>query len=347
VQRLLALLVACLAVVAVACGDLTEPYAAKVNGTRISVEDLDRELRVILDNEQIRQVMENQFQQPVLGAGRGTLNTALVANQLTLRVLYELVHQEVARRDLTFTDEQRQQAEAAAAQQFEDPALFRQLPERYRNEIVRNTLEFIGLQEDVLRRAEPSEAEVRAYYDQNASQFSGRCVSHILVETREQVDGLRAEIVAGASFADVARESSTDTGSGQDGGFLVCRPPGEPLEGIVEPFKSTAEGLPVGQLSEPVQTQFGWHLITVTDGRPFESVEAQIREQLGRQGGQERLQTLIRGLVDRADIEVNPRYGRFVKDEPPFGRIVPPEAPQVGTTTTVAPGLGGLVPPPG
>ena len=346
-QRLLALLVACLALVGVACGDLTEPYAAKVNGTRISVDDLDRELRVILDNEQVREAMEGQLQLPALGSGKGTLNTALVANQLTLRVLYELVHQEVARRDLTFTDEQRQQAEAAAAQQFEDPALFRRLPESYRNEIVRNTLEFIGLQEDVNRQAEPSDAEVRAYYDQNATQYSGRCVSHILVETREEIDRLRAEIVAGAPFADVARESSGDPGSAQEGGFLVCQPPDQPLEGIVEPFKSTAEALPLGQLSEPVQTQFGWHLITVTDGRPFESVEGQIREQLGRQGGQQRLQTLIRGLVERAEIEINPRYGRFVKDEPPFGRVVPPEAPQIGTTTTVAPGLGGLVPPPG
>jgi parvulin-like peptidyl-prolyl isomerase len=337
VQRLLALLVACLALVAVACGDLTEPYAAKVNGTRISVEDLDRELRVILDNDKVREVMEQQLQMPAQGNGKGTLNTALVANQLTLRVLYELVHQEVARRDIEFTAAQRQQAETAATQQFEDPALFRQLPERYRNEIVRNALEFIGLQEDVNREDEPTEAEVRAFYEQNAERYTGRCVSHILVESREEIDQLRTQIVGGASFAEVARESSIDEGSGRDGGFLLCQPAGQPLDGIVEPFKSTAEALPVGQISEPVQTQFGWHLITVSEGRPFESVEAEIRQQLAGQGGQQRLQVLIRGLVDKAKIEINPRYGRFVKDEPPFGRIVPPEAPKVGVTTTTSP----------
>jgi foldase protein PrsA len=341
----LPLLVACLALVVGACGDLTQPYAAKVNGERISVEQLDRELRTILENEQIQEVMAQQLQlQPgeeILGQGKGTLNTAVVANQLTLKILYELVHQEVQRRDISFSAAERQRAEQAATQQFGDPALFRRLPESYRNEVVRNAMEFAGLQARIADDTEPTDADVRAYYDENAAQFSGRCVSHILVETRPEIDKLRADIVAGASFAEVARQSSTDTGSGQEGGFLGCFPVGEPLENIVEPFKTVAESLPAGQLSEPVQTQFGFHLITVTEGRPFEDVAGQIREQLAQSGGQQRLREVLRQLVDKARIEVNPRYGRFVKTDPatPFGRIVPPEEPQTGPTTSTTAGL--------
>jgi parvulin-like peptidyl-prolyl isomerase len=343
VKRLLALLLACLALVGAACGDLTKPYAAKVNGQRITVDDLDRELKLILDNKRVQEVMAQGIQlmpgEEILGQGKGTLNMAVVANQLTLRVLYELVHQEVERRDITFTADEREQAEAAAARQFGDPALFRTLPERYRDEIIRNALEFGGLQTKLLDEAAPSEAEVRAFYDENPDQFTGRCVSHILVETREAIDALRAQIVAGAPFAEVARASSIDPGSGQEGGLLGCFPEGQPLEGIVEPFKSTAEALPVGQLSEPVQTQFGFHLIIVSSGRPFEDVKEQLAQQLSQQSGQERLRTLLRRLVDRARIEINPRYGRFVKAEQPFGRIVPPQAPTAGapTTTTTAP----------
>jgi parvulin-like peptidyl-prolyl isomerase len=158
------------------------------------------------------------------------------------------------------------------------------------------------------------------------------------VRTREEIDKLRADIVAGAPFAEVARENSIDQQSAAQGGFFQCFPEGQPMEQVVEPFKSTAESLPAGQLSEPVETQFGFHLILVTNGRPFEDVREQIEASLRQQSGQERLRTLLRRLVNRATIEINPRYGRFVKSEEPFGRIVPPTAPTAGapTTTTTA-----------
>ena len=346
-KRRLALLVACLALFGVACGDLTQPYAAKVNGARISVEELDRELRTILENDQVREAMAAQLQlQPgeeILGEGKGTINAAVVANQLTLKILYALVHEEVERRGLEPSPQAREQAEEAASQQFGDPAAFRALPEGFRNDLVQQNVDFAALQGSILEESAPDDATVREFYDENPSQFSGRCISHVLVQSREEIDTLRAAILAGADFAEVARQSSIDTGSGADGGFLGCFPAGAPLEGIVEPFRTVAENLPPGQLSDVVQTQFGFHLIRVSEGRPFEQVAEQIREQLSQQGGQEELRTLLRRLVDRADIEVNPRYGRFEKDDPatPFGRIVPPEEPQTGPTTTTStiPGL--------
>jgi len=122
--------------------------------------------------------------------------------------------------------------------------------------------------------------------------------SHILVETLEQAEALRAEIEGGAAFADVAAEHGTDgtrTQGGDLGWFTADR--------MVAPFAEAAFALPVDTLSTPVETQFGWHLILVTDRREqapptLEAMRPQILEDLNRQAAD----ALIEGL--RADAEV-------------------------------------------
>lgn len=84
--------------------------------------------------------------------------------------------------------------------------------------------------------------------------------SHILVNSQEQAMKIKKEIVAGKSFEQAAKEYSACP-SKDDGGDLgyFCR-------GMMVPeFEQAAFTLPVGRLSDPVETQFGWHLILVTD----------------------------------------------------------------------------------
>lgn len=92
--------------------------------------------------------------------------------------------------------------------------------------------------------------------------FSEVRASHILVSTKEQAEKVREEILAGKDFAQAAKEVSKCP-SGAKGGDL-----GYFGRGMMVPeFEKAAFSLPVGQISEPVQTQFGWHLIEVTDRR--------------------------------------------------------------------------------
>lgn len=84
--------------------------------------------------------------------------------------------------------------------------------------------------------------------------------SHLLVQTKEEAVKLREEILAGKDFAEVAREYSLCP-SGQKGGDLGFFGRGK----MVPEFEQAAFSLPVGQVSEPIQTQFGWHLLIVTD----------------------------------------------------------------------------------
>lgn len=87
--------------------------------------------------------------------------------------------------------------------------------------------------------------------------------SHILVSTREEADDIRKTITTGGkSFADAARENS-ECPSSEAGGDLGWFGKGM----MVKPFEEAAFSLPVGQVSQPVETQFGYHLIVVTEKR--------------------------------------------------------------------------------
>lgn len=100
--------------------------------------------------------------------------------------------------------------------------------------------------------------------------------SHILVETLEEAQALKAELASGADFANMAKEKSTGP-SGPSGGALGWFGAGE----MVPEFEEIVVKLSVGDISEPVQTQFGWHVIKLNDMRvqeapSFETVQSEL-----------------------------------------------------------------------
>jgi parvulin-like peptidyl-prolyl isomerase len=82
---------------------------------------------------------------------------------------------------------------------------------------------------------------------------------HILVATEEEAQDVVDRLKAGEDFADLAAELSLDTSSAPEGGNLGFSPPGR----YVEPVEEAISSLPIGQVSEPVESQFGWHIIEV------------------------------------------------------------------------------------
>lgn len=81
-----------------------------------------------------------------------------------------------------------------------------------------------------------------------------------MVKTRAEAQTLHQQLMMGANFAQLARQKS-QCPSGRNGGDLDYFERGQ----MVPPFEKAAFNLPVGQISQPVQTDFGWHLIQVTD----------------------------------------------------------------------------------
>lgn len=131
-----------------------------------------------------------------------------------------------------------------------------------------------------------SDEDVATEYDRFVAEELGQEMHarHILVPTQEQARDIIAELEAGGDFAELAAEHSQD-GSAQQGGDLGWFEPGM----MVEPFSEAAAALEEGQYTrEPVQTQFGWHVIKLEGRRtaeapPLEGVQAEIRGYLQSQ----------------------------------------------------------------
>lgn len=130
--------------------------------------------------------------------------------------------------------------------------------------------------------------------------------SHLLVETEEEAAAARARVEAGEEFADVARDVSTGP-SGPNGGQLGWFGPGR----MVPEFETAVADMEVGGLSAPIETQFGWHIVTLNDRRSMaapalEEVEAE----LGAEIREAALTTMLEDLRADADI-ILPEEGAF------------------------------------
>lgn len=151
---------------------------------------------------------------------------------------------------------------------------------------------------------------VQAAYDEqyaNAEQGTEFNAAHILVETQEEAQSIAEEAKGGTDFAALAREKSTGP-SGPNGGDLGWFSAGM----MVEPFQAAVEALEAGQVSDPVQTQFGWHVIKLNETRakaapPLEQVRAEIESELQRQAVSDRIDALVAEAevtrTDKADID--------------------------------------------
>ena len=141
--------------------------------------------------------------------------------------------------------------------------------------------------ESLTKSVKVSDADLQKYYDENKTQYSvaeSRAVRHILVKTKAEADAIHSQLESGADFAKLAKENSLDPGSKDQGGKLTVS-----RGQTVAPFDKAAFALATNQLSDPVKTEFGYHLIqplaAVKAGSvtPFAEVKAQIRTQLAEE----------------------------------------------------------------
>jgi foldase protein PrsA len=146
-----------------------------------------------------------------------------------------------------------------------------------------------AVQQKVYSGIKVSQADIEKYFNNpaNKSQFNvpeSVDARHILVKTKAEAEKVRALLEADNSDANwkkVAAQYSTDTGSKNNGGSLGNFPKGR----MVKPFEDAAFALKVGQISEPVKTQFGYHIIEVTKKTPgskqtLEQAKTTIEQQL-------------------------------------------------------------------
>jgi parvulin-like peptidyl-prolyl isomerase len=140
--------------------------------------------------------------------------------------------------------------------------------------------------EQVTKDVKVTDADIATYYKKNKAQYSqpeSRDVRHILVKTKKQADELYAQLQGGADFAALAKKYSEDTGSKANGGKLTISQ-GQ----TVAPLDKVAFQLKKNEISKPVKTEFGYHIIQpLSDEKaakvtPLKDVKDSIRQQLGQ-----------------------------------------------------------------
>lgn len=171
---------------------------------------------------------------------------------------------------------------------------------RYALENEERTLRAAEAAADIADAAASDEAIQAAYIAQYGSAEPERefNASHILVETEEEALALIEELAGGADFATLAQEHSTGP-SGPNGGNLGWFGMGM----MVPPFEEAVVALEVGEVSDPVQTQFGWHVVTLNETREkavptLDEVRGEIEATLR----DEAVQNRIAELMGNADV---------------------------------------------
>lgn len=275
---------------------------ATVNGEKVSRKDFDRRIDVIRRmNQEVTRSTE-----------------MMVVNQLAMKVLLK---QFVKEQNIDVSDND-VQGEVEKIKYFLKAN--QNNSEKPLEEILEAQGSSISELEDEVRRTLAlskyldtvvSDDEKRSYFDANKSAFNGEKVkaSHILIDTtkletdaelekaRQKIEEIKKEIDNGADFAEMARKYSTcpSAESGGDIGFFQRK------GSIVEEFAIVAFSMKVGEISEPVETQFGYHIIKVTDKEEGKDTNYEdVADMVDFVYIQIKTETLLKDLFDKAEVEI-------------------------------------------
>ena len=150
--------------------------------------------------------------------------------------------------------------------------------------------------------ASVTDAALQAAYDarfKDAAPQTEYHAAHILVATEDEAKTIKTELDGGADFAELAKAKSTDTGSGANGGELGWFG----LGAMVKPFEDAVIAAKVGEVTAPVKSDFGWHLIKVAETRiaaapPLDD----LRDELAAAIEQKAIEAHLKTLTDAATI---------------------------------------------
>jgi len=285
---------------------------ARVNGEAVTKADFDR----LIKN------MELRANQPVPAERRDEVYRKALEQLVT----YTVLSQETRARKVNVTDAEIESGIQQMRAQFPNEEAFKKALESRGmtiDKLKADTRIDISINKmveaEVSTQAPPTDAQVREFYDKNPDKFKqdeAVRASHILFRVDETADAAtkkkamdQAQSVLkqardGADFAELAKKHSAD-GSAQQGGDLNFFTRGQ----MVPPFDQAAFAMKPGEISDIVTTQFGYHIIKVTERRPaaavpFEQVSGRIKEFLTDQQKQEKADAFIQSLKERAKIEV-------------------------------------------
>ena len=296
------------------CNVNLSPYAAQVNGSVISQQQMQDALSAIAGNAGYRCTIAAGGTSHVTGAGDGTYNAGFSAEVLSILIQDEVVRQELVRLKVPepsyLAAIARSQLEVATTPASGCPggtgaAVFAAFSPSYRAQLLA-----FQMDQDALsaRLAGTSllPSGLAAYEAAHQSEASIDCVSVLEVGTKKVATSLRSQLLRGASFAALARAHSIDQTTAPLGGAVGCIPDAD----FNAPLNTLIAGLTPGQVSSVVPFRTDWLLLLVT-GRRAESSSQLISSLATKE--QARLGAVIDGLIRSAKVAVDPRYGTWTR----------------------------------
>lgn len=307
------MLLSLVALVFGACGNLLDPAAAVVHGTKITID----EVQVAVDEFK----ESSEYQRLAEQGDADAIAREFEQSYLTTLIRRAVLTPEAADRGIEVTDQEVQEQVDAIEAEFPSRSAFEEALKEQGLTLAQLTqlIEDRALEEKL--RAEitadvgPTDEEIRAHYDENLGDYQEVEAQHILVDNRGLATDVSRDLQAAPKgqvaelFAQLARRHSSDESNKDDAGRLGYFSPGD----FVPEFEEGAAALDIGQISDPIRSEFGWHVIRVTDRRPipFERASEQIAIQLGGNTEEDAWQEWLTETYEAADVEVNPRYGEF------------------------------------
>ena len=288
-----------LMVLLAACGGGAGGVAATVNGVDISVSDVEA-MRIsegaTVDKAAFAEDLTNAIINiAVVTAARDEFSIEPSTDEIAVK-----------KEELT------SQLEAAQGISIEDFFATQGLPiDRLdaiaNQQVIRERL-FTALEADAVPA---TDADARLLLSSDPTGRMTACVRHILVPTEQEAIDALSRIESGEDFAAVATEVGTD-GTAAAGGDLGC----QPLGMYVGEFSTAAAAATIGTVTEPVETQFGWHLILVESREEPSLVE--LREEIDASRVNQVVDAWLLERVTEATVEVDEQYGVWVTAPTPM-----------------------------
>lgn len=310
------LLLACIALALLGGCGLLAPAAAVVHGEKITTEQIEAAVADFQKSPEFERLatrgdadaITREFEQSYL-------------SQLIRRAVFE---PEAERLGISVTEEEVQsqldgiKAEFPSESAFNEALKEQGLTLEQLTQLVRDRALEEKLRAEITEAEAPPESELRAYYEEHQDDFLETDTRHILVEDRALAADISQQLHAAPKgrvddlFSRLAKKHSQDKSNKSIGGALGYNPPGS----FVPAFEEAADALEIGEISEPVQTRFGWHVIRVMDRRPrpFAEVQEAIQVELGAPPDETIWEEWVADAYAAADVKVNPRYGEFNPD---------------------------------
>lgn len=279
--------------------------AAVVNGEEISMDEFRSRYSLLTANSYIPQTSEEEFLDNIIEE-RVLLQEALKSGiSMSDREVDDDIDAILEQNSFTREDFESQIMSLGVS--FDEFKVY------YKNNMIVNKY----MDEVLFNEIDVTDSEIEEYYNDNSAAFSATegqiRARHILVETEEEAEEIKAELDAGGDFAEIAKEKSIDPSAEINGGELGFFSKGQ----MVSEFEDVAFNLEINEISDPIESQFGWHIIQREQGTMELSEASNIIRPILLQEKQETyLYEYVEKAIAESEIVKYPITGAAVADIP-------------------------------